>query len=168
MLRPAEAHMLCLAPGQETTAFSRHITKVEWHWHPCATKSCLTLCDPMDCSPPASSTHGFSRQEYWRGLQFSSPGDLPDPGIEPVSSVLQADSLPLSHQGSTEWPVAQPAVQVCSTHSRRLSYLGVSWKGVPGPTPAPPESELLTRGLRLCISASFEGDSNAKVLGPLH
>ena len=45
---------------------------------------------------------GFSRQEYWSGLPRPSPGDLPDPGIEPVSLVapaLQADSLPLSHQG---------------------------------------------------------------------
>ena len=35
----------------------------------------------------------FSRQEYWNGLPFPSPGDLPDPGIEPGSSALQADSL---------------------------------------------------------------------------
>ena len=37
---------------------------------------------------------GFSRQEYWSGLSFPSPGNLPDPGIEPKSSALQADSLP--------------------------------------------------------------------------
>ena len=37
---------------------------------------------------------GFSRQEYWSGLPFPSPGDLPDPGIEPVSSALQTDALP--------------------------------------------------------------------------
>ena len=37
---------------------------------------------------------GFSRQEYWCGLPFPSPGDLPDPGIEPSSPTLQADSLP--------------------------------------------------------------------------
>ena len=36
---------------------------------------------------------GFSRQEYWRGLPFPSPGDLPNPGIEPGSPALQADSL---------------------------------------------------------------------------
>ena len=35
---------------------------------------------------------GFSRQEYWSGLSFPSPGDLPDPGIEPHSPALQADS----------------------------------------------------------------------------
>ena len=41
----------------------------------------------------------FSRQEYWNGLPFSSPGDLPNPGIEPESPALQADSLPQSHLG---------------------------------------------------------------------
>ena len=43
---------------------------------------------------------GFSRQEYWSGQPFPSPGDLPDPGIETMSPALQADFLPLSHQGS--------------------------------------------------------------------
>ena len=38
---------------------------------------------------------GFSRQDHWSGLPFPSPGDLPDPGIEPASPALQADSLPL-------------------------------------------------------------------------
>ena len=42
---------------------------------------------------------GFSRQEYWSGLQFPSPGDLPDPGSEPGSPALQADSYCLSNQG---------------------------------------------------------------------
>ena len=42
---------------------------------------------------------GFSRQEYWSGLPFPSPGDLPDPGIEPVSPGLQADSLPTELRG---------------------------------------------------------------------
>ena len=42
----------------------------------------------------------FSRQEYWSGLPCPSPGDLPNPGIEPGSPALQADSLPLSHQES--------------------------------------------------------------------
>ena len=43
---------------------------------------------------------GFPRQEYWSQLPFPSPGDLPDPGIEPTSPVLQADTLPLSHKES--------------------------------------------------------------------
>ena len=41
----------------------------------------------------------FSRQEYWSGMSFPSPGDLPDPGIEPRSPALQADSLPAEPQG---------------------------------------------------------------------
>ena len=39
--------------------------------------------NPMNCSPPGSSIHGIFRQEYWSGLPFPSPGDLPDPGTEP-------------------------------------------------------------------------------------
>ena len=50
------------------------------------------------CQAPLSVR--FSRQEYWSGLPFPSPEDLPDPGIEPTSSALWEDSLPLSHQGS--------------------------------------------------------------------
>ena len=46
---------------------------------------CLTLCNPMDGSLPSSSIYGISRQEYWSGLPFLPPGDLPDPGIEPAS-----------------------------------------------------------------------------------
>ena len=49
---------------------------------------------------------GFSRQEYWSGLPFPSPGDLPDRGIKPGSPELQEDSLHLSHRGSlqaAEW-----------------------------------------------------------------
>ena len=41
-----------------------------------------------------SLSMGFSRQEYWSGLQFPSPEDLPNPGIKPRSSALQVDSLP--------------------------------------------------------------------------
>ena len=64
-----------------------------------AAQSRLTLCSPMDRSPPGSSDHEFSRQEYWSGLPFPSPGDLPDPGIESRSSALQADYLPTEPPG---------------------------------------------------------------------
>ena len=53
----------------------------------------------MDYGPPAPLSMGLSRQEYCSGLPFPPPGDLPNPGIEPTSSVfpaLQADSLLLS------------------------------------------------------------------------
>ena len=53
----------------------------------------LTLCDPMDYVPPGSSVHGILQEEYWSGQSFSSPADLPNPGIEPRSPALQEDSL---------------------------------------------------------------------------
>ena len=46
---------------------------------------CLTLCDSMDCSHQASLSIGFSWQEYWNGLPYPPPGDLSNPGIEPIS-----------------------------------------------------------------------------------
>ena len=55
---------------------------------------CLTLGNSVDYSSSGSFDMEFSRQEYWSGLPFPSPGDLPDPGIEPGSPALQADSLP--------------------------------------------------------------------------
>ena len=90
------------------------------------TQSCLTLSDPMDCIPPGSSIHeisearvlewgaivfshsllsssmGFPRHHYWRGLPFPTPGDLSNPRYNPVSCkflALQVDSLLLSDQG---------------------------------------------------------------------
>ena len=56
-------------------------------------KSCLTLAIPWTVACQAPLSMGFSRQEYWRGLPFPSPGDLPNPGIEPRSPTLQADAL---------------------------------------------------------------------------
>ena len=54
----------------------------------------MALCNPMDCCiPQAPLLMGFSMQEYWSGLSFSPPGDLPNPGIQLRSPALQADSL---------------------------------------------------------------------------
>ena len=52
----------------------------------------------MDLACQAPLSMGFSRQEYWSGLLCSTPGDLPDPGIEPAAPILHADYLPLSHR----------------------------------------------------------------------
>ena len=63
-------------------------------------QSCLTLCDPMDCiAHQAPQSMEFSRQEYWSGLSFPSPGDLPNPGVEPRSPALQAGALPFEPPG---------------------------------------------------------------------
>ena len=61
---------------------------------------CPTLCDPMTVAYQASLSMGFSRQGYWSGLPFPSPGDLPNPGIEPGSLALQADALPSEPPGN--------------------------------------------------------------------
>ena len=56
-------------------------------------KLCPTLATPWIIVCQASLTMGFSRQDYWSGLPFPSPGDVPDPGTEPGSPAPQADSL---------------------------------------------------------------------------
>ena len=57
------------------------------------------FCDPMDCIVhQAPLSIGFCGEEYWSGLLFPSPGNLPDPGTEPASAALQVDSLLLSYQ----------------------------------------------------------------------
>ena len=61
------------------------------------------LCDPVTVARQAPLSMGLSRQEYWSGLPFPPPRDLPDPGIKPTSPVspaLHTGSLPLSHQES--------------------------------------------------------------------
>ena len=68
------------------------------------------------CQDPLSM--GFSRQEYWSGLPFPSPGVLPDPGIEPRSPALQADSLPTELWGKPHcgliYPKSHKQGQRCS------------------------------------------------------
>ena len=64
-------------------------------------QSWLTLCDLMDCSWPGFSDRGIlqARMLGWSGLPFPSPGDLPDPGVEPGSVALQAYFLPSEPSG---------------------------------------------------------------------
>ena len=80
----------------ETTFVLYSIECTQW------LQSCLTLCNlwTVACWDPLSL--GFSRQEYLSGLPCPPPGDLPDPGIEPISlasPALQADSLPTEPPG---------------------------------------------------------------------
>ena len=72
---------------------------------------------PWTVAYQASPSMGFSRQEYWSGLPFPSPGDLPDPGIKPRSPTLQVDSLPAELPG-------KPHVSLYSTliHSIHSTY----------------------------------------------
>ena len=66
------------------------------------TKSCPTLATPWTVAHQAPLSMGFPRQEYWGGLPFPSPGDLPDPGIEPISPASQAGYLSTEPLGS-QW-----------------------------------------------------------------
>ena len=67
-----------------------------------AAQLCLTLCNPMDYSPPGSSVHGNSQAKIVEWVPFPLPGDVTDLEIQPespASPALQADSLLLSHRG---------------------------------------------------------------------
>ena len=72
----------------------------------------------------ASLSMGFSRQEYWSGLSFSFPGDLPDPGIEPRSPALQADTL-------TSEPPGKPSGQVDTASNQKMAiFVLFSFRGL--------------------------------------
>ena len=81
--------------------------------------SCVRLfVTPWTVAYQASPSMGFSRQAYWSGLPFPSPGDLPDPGIKPESPVLQADALPSE-------PTGKPGsgAGLAGKHSRGCTFL---------------------------------------------
>ena len=78
------------------------------------TKSCLTLVIPWPVALQVPLSRRAPRQEYWIGLSLPSPGDLPDPGIEPRSPALQTDSLLTEVQGN-------PSSQVFTTINFSLS-----------------------------------------------
>ena len=68
-------------------------------------RSCVQLfATPWTVAYQASPSIGFSRQEYWSALPFPSPGDLPDPGIEPRSLALEADTLSSEPPGKHNLP----------------------------------------------------------------
>ena len=64
------------------------VTLLLWKSENEVAQSCPTLCDPMGYNLPDSSVHGIFQARYWSGLPFLSPGDLPDPEIEPGSTTL--------------------------------------------------------------------------------
>ena len=83
--------------------------------------SCVRLfATPWTVMHQAPWSMGFSRQEYWSGLPFPPPGDLPNPGIEPVSPAL-ADSLPLSHLGRPTQALSHTHVHT-HMHTHTIRY----------------------------------------------
>ena len=83
------------------SSYSSYVAKQLAYFLCVPAQSCLTLCDPTDCSQPGSSVHGVSQARVleWGAISYSR--DLPNPGIKPasLSSPWQADSLPLYHPG---------------------------------------------------------------------
>ena len=76
------------------------------------TQSCPTLGNsPWTVAHQAHLSMEFSKQEYWNGLPFPSPGDLPNPGIEPRSPTLQADAL-----------LSEPPEKEMATHFNTLAW----------------------------------------------
>ena len=72
---------------------------------------------------------GFSRQEYWSGLPFPSPGDLPDPGIEPRSPTLQADGLTSASPGKpfcSQKHLKNMLLEIETEQGLSVSYGGMS------------------------------------------
>ena len=76
-------------------------------------KSCPTLATPRTVVCQAPLAMGFSRQEYCSGLPFPSPGDFPNPGIEPRFPALQADSLPTELGGKLIMNYRFSIIKVC-------------------------------------------------------
>ena len=95
--------------------------------HVCAKslQSCLTLCDPMDCTLPASPVHGILQARTLRWVSCPPLGDLPDPGIEPVSPetpAFQADSLLLRTGEALSIVYIISTVYTCLSQSPNSSH----------------------------------------------
>ena len=95
--KPRDRIQISCIAGRFFTSWAKREALYRWYLGPKSLQSCLTLWDPMYCSPPGSSVHGIPKQEYWRGLPFPSPEDLPNPGIEPVSHVSYTGRWVLYH-----------------------------------------------------------------------
>ena len=87
---------------------------------------CLTLCDPMDCGPPGSFVHGIcqARIVEWVAMPSSRGSSWPrDQTMSPAAPVLQANSLPLSHQGSPIWETGSLKSQGTTSNSTQCAKL---------------------------------------------
>ena len=93
------------------------------------------LATPWTAAYQAPSSMGFSRQEYWSGVPLPSPGDLPNPGIEPLSPAFQADALTSEPAVKETWVQSLSREDLLekemATHSSILSWR-IPWTEEPG------------------------------------
>ena len=88
-------------------------TYLHLHAYMCVAKSlqsCLTLCNPIDGSPPGSTVPGILQARILEWIPFPSPGDLPNSGIEPGSPALQSESLPSEPPGKPLSALTNPKI----------------------------------------------------------
>ena len=98
---------------------------------------------PWTVAFQASPSMRFSRQEYWSGLPFPSPGDLPNPEIEPGSPALQADALPSEPPGKPHAYNSAPLTSLVAQTVKRLPTMQEAWVRSLG-WDAPLEEEMAT------------------------
>ena len=128
--------ILLIIIGFVTIYHMQTLAKPQWYQWTVRTTLWLCACVPSSFSrvwlfaTPWSVAHqaalsmGFPRWEYWSGLPCPPPGDLPDPGIEPLSPALQVDSFPLSH-----WePAMATFISISQMRKLRQEGLGHSSK----------------------------------------
>ena len=123
----------------------------------------LTLCDPMDCSPPVSLSMGLSRQEHWSRFQCPPLGDLPDSGIKPTSLmspalVVRFFTRSATWEAPSDWQrggagsdLSGQLVVICDGSPRKLTYKGLERgerraKGLTLGGPTAPETRVTCEG----------------------
>ena len=95
--------------------------RTPWWWWWFSHQVMSDFVTPRTVTCQASPSMGFPREEYWNGLPFPSPGDVPHPGIKPISPALQADSLPMSYLGT-------PCLFIFLLSSKNIGNYGIFFK----------------------------------------
>ena len=117
----------CTQPGICFSPFLPHTPLSFLLWKVNSLSRVRLFATPWTVAYQAPPSMGFSRQEYWSGLPFPSPGDLPDPGIESRSPALEADALSSEWPGKLYWRakrLANTAVSCCPVSGNLGFYHG--------------------------------------------
>ena len=122
-----------------------------------------TLATPWTVAHQAPLPKGFSKQEYWRGLPFPSPGGLPNPGIKPTFPALQVDSLLSEPPGKS--PQFSDIIKIPLSLGRKLRHIDPppqasifqSKSSVHPPALHPQQNELHIGSLLPCVGGRVSG-----------